>query len=157
MSARRRHVRLLLRTAVCSAHCGEVTFSPDFCYSHCGSITRPLIYLVSLPLTRSLPLSVVAVAGAGAATGTAALGGRAPFKSAGDKANAAKAAELLQKAVEQVIKAICTADKEQWFLNPVTEQVAPGYFSVIKHPMDVVTMKKVWREGGSGCDDGSLV
>jgi E1A/CREB-binding protein len=29
-----------------------------------------------------------------------------------------------------------------WFREPVTEAIAPGYFKIIKHPMDFSTMFK---------------
>lgn len=33
------------------------------------------------------------------------------------------------------------------FQNPIREQDAPGYYDIVKHPMDLRTLKKRLRDG----------
>jgi hypothetical protein len=33
-------------------------------------------------------------------------------------------------------------DEKKYFAKPVTESEAPGYFAIIKEPMDLLTMRK---------------
>ena len=36
---------------------------------------------------------------------------------------------------------ICRFDKEKIFVDPITEEIAPGYFLIVKQPMDLTTVK----------------
>lgn len=38
-------------------------------------------------------------------------------------------------------------DKREIFHNPVTTDIAPGYFDVVKNPMDLTTMRQKLEEG----------
>ena len=46
-----------------------------------------------------------------------------------------------------ILKYITLLDVHAFFLNPVTETIAPGYFRVIKSPMDISTMKAKTHRG----------
>ena len=43
------------------------------------------------------------------------------------------------------VERISAHDSSRFFSDPVTEEVAPGYFSVIKNPMDFFTIRKKIR------------
>jgi hypothetical protein len=38
-------------------------------------------------------------------------------------------------------------DRQLYFTEPVTEDIAPLYFTIISHPMDFKTMRKKLKEG----------
>ena len=48
----------------------------------------------------------------------------------------------LAECLSYLHKMVGRKDKEDIFQWPVTDQIAPGYSSIIKHPMDLSTMKK---------------
>jgi len=48
---------------------------------------------------------------------------------------------------QEIMDAIMKIDFMNTFLSPVTEAVAPGYFSVIKQPMDISTIRSKIKRG----------
>ena len=48
--------------------------------------------------------------------------------------------------LEHVFDRIKAVDKDFYFAQPVTEKIAPKYFSIIPHPMDFSTMAKKLEE-----------
>jgi len=53
----------------------------------------------------------------------------------------------LKKALRNVLVHLIKKDKHGFFYDPVTEEVAPDYFIIVKCPMDFATMKKKLNEG----------
>ncbi|KAH0791158.1 bromodomain-containing protein 7 isoform X2 [Histomonas meleagridis] len=47
----------------------------------------------------------------------------------------------LVKAINDLVKKVSQKDIQKIFAQPVTEDIAPGYFSIVKHPMDLSTIK----------------
>lgn len=69
-----------------------------------------------------------------------------------------------QRCGTQILRALRDRGKQalQWFIKPVTEQEAPGYFSVIERPMDLQTVDlklraKQYRDLHDFADDIRLV
>ena len=48
--------------------------------------------------------------------------------------------------MEEIIKHLHKLDKNKVFLNPVTEDIAPGYFQMIDRPMDISTIRSNLKE-----------
>ncbi|KAG8442662.1 hypothetical protein GDO86_011450 [Hymenochirus boettgeri] len=48
----------------------------------------------------------------------------------------------LQQLLEYFLRQLQRKDPHGFFAFPVTDQIAPGYFMIIKHPMDFSTMKE---------------
>ena len=48
--------------------------------------------------------------------------------------------------MEEIIKHLLKLDKNKVFLNPVTEDIAPGYFQMIDRPMDISTIRSNLKE-----------
>lgn len=44
--------------------------------------------------------------------------------------------------IERMLKELEKFDPQGVFANPVTDDIAPGYFSIIRHPMDFSTIRK---------------
>ncbi|KAM9409409.1 bromodomain-containing protein 7 [Pholidichthys leucotaenia] len=65
---------------------------------------------------------------------------RTPIRSELDKLEE-KEQTPLQEALNQLIRQLQRKDPSAFFSFPVTDLIAPGYSSVIKHPMDFSTMK----------------
>jgi len=49
--------------------------------------------------------------------------------------------DTVQDLYEDAVKFVKDMDLYGFFANPVTEEIAPGYFSVIKEPMDISTIE----------------
>ncbi|KAM6942705.1 bromodomain-containing protein 7 [Xenentodon cancila] len=65
---------------------------------------------------------------------------RTPIRSELDKQEE-KEQTPLQEALNQLIRQLQRKDPSAFFSFPVTDLIAPGYSSIIKHPMDFSTMK----------------
>jgi hypothetical protein len=63
------------------------------------------------------------------------------------KRTATPVVSLTTASMKDVIKAIQSSEFSEPFLNPVTEDIAPGYFDVVSSPMDINTIKKRLRTG----------
>ena len=50
--------------------------------------------------------------------------------------------EKLQLDLMGMWKKILKWDREKLFVDPVTEEIAPGYFQIVKNPMDLSTIKQ---------------
>ncbi|KAF5291750.1 hypothetical protein FQA39_LY14238 [Lamprigera yunnana] len=48
----------------------------------------------------------------------------------------------LQRALEHLLKKLEMRDPQQFFAWPVTDNIAPGYSAIIRHPMDFCTMRQ---------------
>jgi hypothetical protein len=46
----------------------------------------------------------------------------------------------LSRVIKKCIKDFQAEDTSNIFRNPVTEKIAPNYFTIIKYPMDILTM-----------------
>eukprot|EP00911_Craspedida_sp_UC1_P002293 UC1_evm2s1735 len=57
-------------------------------------------------------------------------------------------AQLLQEALVKLDEQVSERDKGMWFQAPVTEDIAPGYSSVVSRPMDMGTMRERVQAGG---------
>lgn len=61
-----------------------------------------------------------------------------------------------------VLRQMYDHEEGVWFRQPVTEEIAPGYFDIIKYPMDFSTIFKKFDENQYStpfefCEDISLV
>nr|XP_061820543.1 bromodomain-containing protein 7-like isoform X1 [Nerophis lumbriciformis] len=72
---------------------------------------------------------------------------RTPIRSELDKLEAEKEQTPLQEALNQLIRQLQRKDPSAFFTFPVTDLIAPGYSSIIKHPMDFSTMKDKVKKG----------
>eukprot|EP00026_Physarum_polycephalum_P001586 Phypoly_transcript_01588.p1 GENE.Phypoly_transcript_01588~~Phypoly_transcript_01588.p1 ORF type:complete len:1004 (+),score=272.66 Phypoly_transcript_01588:199-3210(+) len=53
----------------------------------------------------------------------------------------------MRKHLSGILGQLAKLDKQFYFTEPVTEDIAPMYFSIIPHPMDFKTMRKKLKEG----------
>mmetsp|Transcript_36163 Transcript_36163/g.102236 ORF Transcript_36163/g.102236 Transcript_36163/m.102236 type:complete len:548 (-) Transcript_36163:184-1827(-) len=56
-----------------------------------------------------------------------------------------------KKELEKIVEKIQRKDEYEVFLHPVTEDVAPGYFEIVKRPMDFTTMRTKVAAGQYAC------
>ena len=47
----------------------------------------------------------------------------------------------LRRQLGELLDAMESADTEGYFMNPVTEDIAPGYFDIVMNPMDISTVR----------------
>lgn len=52
-----------------------------------------------------------------------------------------------ERGREFVMLTVIREDKKDIFRYPVTAELAPGYFDVVKQPMDMTTMRKKLDDG----------
>lgn len=53
----------------------------------------------------------------------------------------------LPSLLGRIVLIITREDKKEIFRYPVTADIAPGYFDVVKQPMDLTTMRRKLDEG----------
>jgi hypothetical protein len=66
----------------------------------------------------------------------------------------------ISQVVDEVISFVSNLDVHGFFLNPVTEEIAPDYFTIISQPMDLSTIKSkkaVYKTPNEICDDVDLI
>ena len=66
----------------------------------------------------------------------------------------------ISQVVDEVISFVSNLDVHGFFLNPVTEEIAPDYFTIISQPMDLLTIKSkkaVYKTPNEICDDVDLI
>ncbi len=49
--------------------------------------------------------------------------------------------------MKDILKAMQLNEYADPFMNPVTEDIAPGYFEIVSNPMDISTIKRKLRGG----------
>jgi hypothetical protein len=55
-------------------------------------------------------------------------------------------ADELRQKMEPILHRLYNHDDGSWFRQPVTEAIAPGYFDIIKNPMDFSSIMKKLNE-----------
>ena len=74
--------------------------------------------------------------------------------------NSTQINKKISQVVDEVISFVSNLDVHGFFLNPVTEEIAPDYFTIISQPMDLLTIKSkkaVYKTPNEICDDVDLI
>eukprot|EP00884_Botryococcus_braunii_P013619 jgi/Botrbrau1/22258/Bobra.0138s0020.1 len=96
------------------------------------------------PTTRSKPVKKAKLAPLPKPIGPGKMHGREPPLQQGAVASGRVYEEL--RSMHEALTEFDSKSLSKLFANPVTEDIAPGYFSVITHPMDLQTIGKKIRE-----------